>query len=91
MFYGVEMLRRVLVLRGIAATYMPADEAEPEVDPRVSHFQALLATAAVGLYISDLLQMLTLFHVFALPDLLNGIRTAKQVSPGCDLKLTAPL
>ena len=61
---------------------MPAREAKPEVHPRVSGFQTLFATAGVRLYISNLVHMLTLFHVFAFPDLLNGIRTAKQLSPG---------
>jgi hypothetical protein len=82
MFYCVKMLGRVLVLRRVAATHMSARETKPKMDPRISGFQALLAAAGVRLYISNLVQVLTLFHVLAFPDLLNGIRTAKQVSPG---------
>ena len=69
---------------------MPAREAKPEMDPFISGFQALLAAARMRLYISNLVQVLTLLHVFPFPDLLNGIRTAKEVSPGWDLKLMSP-
>ncbi len=63
---------------------MAAAEAKPEVNPLISGFEAFLAATSVRLYIPNLVPVLTLFHVFAVPDLLNGIRTAKQVSPGRD-------
>ena len=85
MFRPMEVFGGVLVLGRIAATHMAANEAKPEMDPLISGFEALLAAAGVRLHIPNLVQVLTLFHVFAFPDLLNGIRTAKQVSPGCDL------
>ena len=69
---------------------MPTREAKPQVDPLISGFEALLAAVGMRLYISNLVQVLTLFHVFPFPDLLNGIRTAKEVSPGWDLKLMSP-
>src|SRR5918993_688620 len=40
---GVEVLRRVLVLRGIATTDVAANAAEPQMDPGVADLQALLA------------------------------------------------
>ena len=63
---------------------MAAAQAKPEVDPSIPDFEALFAAAAVRLYITNLVQVLTLCHVFAFPDLLNGIRTTKEVSPGRD-------
>jgi hypothetical protein len=87
---GVEVFCGVLVLGGVTATYMPAGEAKPQVDPFISGFEALFATACVRLYISNLVHVLTLFHVFVFPGLLNGIRTAKQVSPGCEVRLMSP-
>jgi hypothetical protein len=69
---------------------MAAGETQPQVNPRVSRVQALLTAGRVRLYISNLVHVLTLFHVFAFPGLLNGIRTAKEVSPARDLKLISP-
>jgi hypothetical protein len=88
MLYGMKMFSRVFVLGGIAAAYMPTRQAKPEVDPCISAFEALLAAMGMRLYISNLVQMVTLFHVFQFADLLNGIRSARQVSPECDLALT---
>ena len=67
MLYGVKMFGRVLVLRRIAAPYMPTAEANPQVDPRVSDFQALFTATCIRFYVSDLAQMLALSHVFASP------------------------
>src|SRR4051795_886313 len=40
---GMEVLRRVLVLRGIAAADLAAGETQPQMDPGVAHLQALFA------------------------------------------------
>src|SRR5207302_7307134 len=45
----VGVLRRVLVRRVVAAADVPAGHAEPQVDPLVSGFEALLAAAAARL------------------------------------------
>jgi len=41
---GVEVLRRVLVLRGMATTDVAANAAEPQMDPGVADLQAFFAT-----------------------------------------------
>jgi hypothetical protein len=46
---GMKMFGGVLVFGGIAAADVAALEAQAEVDPGVSHFQALFAAAGVGL------------------------------------------
>ncbi len=33
----------VVILGGIAAFHVPADQAEPQIDPSVAHFEAFLA------------------------------------------------
>jgi hypothetical protein len=55
----MEMLRRVFVLRGIAATHMAANHAHPQVNPRVMHFQTLFAAVCARLNIFDLVDMIT--------------------------------
>jgi hypothetical protein len=55
----MEMLRRVLVLRGIAATYVAADHAQSQVNPSVVHFQTLLAAVGMRLNVFDLVEMRT--------------------------------
>jgi hypothetical protein len=42
----MEVLRGVFVLRGITATNMATDQAEPQVNPCIAHLQAFLA--AIG-------------------------------------------
>jgi hypothetical protein len=54
---GVEVLRGVLVLRGVTAAHVPAGQAEPQVDPPVSHRQALLAAVRAGCNVFDLIKM----------------------------------
>ena len=44
MSHGMEVLRRVLVLRLIAAADVPAGEAESEMNPGVAHLQAFLTS-----------------------------------------------
>jgi hypothetical protein len=41
---GVEVLRRVLVLRGIATTDVAANAAEPQMDPGIANLQAFFAS-----------------------------------------------
>jgi len=49
------MLRGMLVLRRIAASNVPANEAQPQMYPSIAHFQALFATLRVRLYVLDLI------------------------------------
>jgi hypothetical protein len=51
----MKMLGGMLVLGRITASDMPANEAEPKMHPSIAHFQALLTTIRVRLYILDLL------------------------------------
>jgi hypothetical protein len=55
----VEVLGGVLVLGRIAAADVTADQAQPQMDPGVSHLKALLATFAAGRDFMDLLYMRT--------------------------------
>lgn len=64
MLCAMKVFGRMLVFRGIAATNMPAFQAESEMDPGVAAFQALLA--ALGRSRRDrpdLVLMSTRFHV----------------------------
>ena len=66
MLYLVKMFGRVLVLRRITASYVPAGQAEPQVDPSITHFHALFADVFVGSFELDLIQMRALiFHTFS--------------------------
>src|SRR5580692_11203033 len=56
------VLGRVLVLRGIAAAHMAADQAHPQMHPRISRFQTILASVGAGLYVFDFLDVRTGFH-----------------------------
>jgi hypothetical protein len=60
MFCGVEVFCGVLVLGGIAATDVAANEAEPEMHPGVMHLEALLAAFRFGFDGADLIEMGTL-------------------------------
>ena len=51
----------VLVLGGVAATDMSTDQAQAQMDPSVSHFQAFFATVFAGCPKLDLVQMCALF------------------------------
>jgi hypothetical protein len=55
----MEMLRRMFVLRRIAATHMAAYHAQTQVNPGVVHFQTLLAAVRMRLHILDLVDMRT--------------------------------
>jgi hypothetical protein len=53
----VEVLRGVLVFRGIAAADVSAFEAHPQMNPRVPGFYAIFANALVGLGKFDLIEV----------------------------------
>lgn len=55
----VKMLRRVLVDGGITAADVPADQAHPEMNPRITRLEALLAAFRFRFYISNLTRMRT--------------------------------
>lgn len=60
MVRGVEVLGGMLILRRIAAAYMPAFEAETQVYPCIPDFQTILAAIRAGRDLSDLVKMCTL-------------------------------
>jgi hypothetical protein len=41
----------VLIFGGIATANMPTDEALPQMDPGIAHFQAFLAAFAAGFHL----------------------------------------
>jgi len=59
---SVEMFGGVFVLRGVAAAYVTARQAQPQVHPAVSHFQAFLAAFGVRLNIVDLVHVSAFVH-----------------------------
>jgi hypothetical protein len=59
MLRPVKVLGGVFVLRRIAAPYMPALQAQPQVYPRIPHLQALFAPGLIGIPELDLIQMAT--------------------------------
>jgi uncharacterized protein (TIGR03437 family) len=59
MVRGVEVLRRVLVFRGIATTHVAACHAQPEMHPGVMHLQAFLTTVGMRLDVLNLVEMRT--------------------------------
>lgn len=67
MLSRMKMFRRVFILRGIAATDVSAGQAQPQVDPRIAHFQTFLAAARVRLHVVNLIQMRAFLHAFRLP------------------------
>src|SRR3989449_11582074 len=62
MLHRPEVLRRVLVLRRVAAPDVPAREAEPQVHPRVADAQALLASAALWFRVLHRVEMVARRH-----------------------------
>jgi hypothetical protein len=60
----VKVLGGVLVLRRIAAADMAANHTEPQVNPSIAGFQALLATVRMRLDVSNLVRVGTGFHAF---------------------------
>jgi hypothetical protein len=62
----VKVLRRVLVLRGVAAAHVTTGETKPQVDPRVARLQALLAPLGVGFDVVDLIEVGTDHRVLSM-------------------------
>jgi hypothetical protein len=59
---GVKVFSGVLVLRGIAATDVAADEAQAQVNPAIVQLQTLLATTRMGFDRLDFIEVSTSFH-----------------------------
>ena len=57
MFAAVEVLGGVLVFRAVAAAYVAATEAQSQVNPRISRFQAFLTALSAGLNLVNLFYM----------------------------------
>jgi hypothetical protein len=55
MFCAVKVFCGVLVLGGIAAAYVAANQAEAEMHPGLAHFQAFLASVSAGSHFADFL------------------------------------
>src|SRR5258708_39093023 len=53
----VKVFGRVLVFRRIATTHAATDHAQTQVNPGITHFQALFTSARVRFHISNLLGM----------------------------------
>jgi hypothetical protein len=53
----VEMLRRVLILRLIAAPDVPARHAESQMNPGVPRFQAILTSVCARRNVLDLIEV----------------------------------
>ena len=66
MVRGVEMLCGMLILRRIAAAYMPTFKAKTQVYPRIPNFQTILATIRTGRDPVDMIKMCTLFSQYML-------------------------
>src|SRR4051794_8814714 len=54
---GVEVLGGVLVLRGVAAADVPANQALAQVDPGVPDLQAILTPVGAGRHVANFIQM----------------------------------
>ena len=63
----VEMLRRVLVLRGVTTSDMPANQALAQVYPAIANFQTVLTAIRARCDLSYLIQMTTLYCHVSLP------------------------
>src|SRR5579884_3632371 len=60
----VEMFGRVAVLRGIAATHVPADHAQAQVNPAIAGLQTVFAAPAVRLHVANLVRVRALHSAF---------------------------
>ena len=75
----MEMFRSVLVLGRVATTYMSANEAQTQVDPRVASFNTVLTHMLVGFSELDLVKVRALFrHQF--------LQKEKQNYPSSDFR-----
>src|SRR5262249_44482128 len=62
MLGAMKMLGGVLVLRGVAASHVPALHAQPQMDPGVAHLQALFGALGVRRYFVNMALMLASVH-----------------------------
>jgi hypothetical protein len=62
MMHFMEMLGRVLVLRGIAAADVPTGKAQAQMDPGVAHLHAFFADVLVSAADFDLVKVCTLIR-----------------------------
>jgi hypothetical protein len=51
------MLGGVFVFRIIAAADVPADQAQPQMDPGIAHLEAFFAALAAGMNVSNFAEM----------------------------------
>jgi len=68
----MEMLGRVLILRGVTATHMTTGETEAQVNPGITGFQTILAAVCTRGDLSDLVEMRTLFCQQSFPSFHPG-------------------
>lgn len=85
MFAAMKVLGRMFVLGGIAAPHMPAFEAEPQMDPVISGFNAIFTDMRLCAGVGDLVEMSTLSQevlprCFVL--MLRAAQTATSRLPG---------
>jgi hypothetical protein len=78
MLGSMEVLGSVFVLRRIAAAHVTTLQAQAQMDPGVTHFQALLATTHARGY---LLNVLLMFTGLQWHSLLCGLLTAHVTEP----------
>jgi hypothetical protein len=64
---GVKVLGSVAVLRRVAATHMPANQAQAEMDPRIAHLCALFAYMFARFSEFDLVEVSAFFRHRTLP------------------------
>jgi hypothetical protein len=68
----VKMLRRVLVLGTVATPHVPARKTQPQMNPIVSHLQALLATVAAWLDVANCIKVATNLRHEKPPEITRG-------------------
>lgn len=69
----------VLVFGGIAATYMTADHAEPQVHPLIAHLEAFLTAAFVSVLVDNLVDVPAFVgHVSSYSQITIALRTERE-------------
>src|SRR6185369_4719330 len=65
---GVKVLGSMLVLRRVAATYIPADQTQSQMDPAVTHFYAFFTNVSMSAFYFYLIQVRAIFgHIISSP------------------------
>jgi hypothetical protein len=62
MFRRVKVFRGVFAFRRIAAAYVPALQAQPQMHPGVVHLQTFFATLGLGFHVFDLIEVGTIIR-----------------------------